>query len=104
MQFERERAAERPGRIREKRRGIRGGFSRPLSRGGEEYPQVCADPSDSSTLRREVRAFERVHGEYPRAVLRLFALNRDQALIDVPSGITVQHADESLLSASEPHT
>jgi predicted AAA+ superfamily ATPase len=44
---------------------------------GEELVQVCVDPSNESTLTRELRALGAAGEEYPRAARRLLVLDRD---------------------------
>lgn len=66
---------------------------------GEELVQVCADPSDQATLARELRALAAAGKEHPRAVRRLFVLDRDAVpRMDTP-GVQAQPAYEWLLSA-----
>jgi len=63
-----------------------------------ELIQVCADPSDASTLGRELRALEAAGAEHPRAAQRLLVLDRD-GLVNVPSSsVTVQTAYSWLLT------
>jgi hypothetical protein len=66
--------------------------------GGEELVQVCADPSASETLARELRALTEAASEHPRATRRLLVLDRDQALGVTAQGVVAQPAYEWLLA------
>ena len=71
-------------------------FARYLA-GGEELVQVCADPSATATLDRELRALEEAGEEYPDATRRLLVLTRDQVLTGTPPNVVMQPAYEWLL-------
>ena len=67
--------------------------------GGEELVQVCADPSASDTLARELRALTQAAREHPRATRRLLVLDRDALVRERTPGVEVQPAYEWLLTA-----
>jgi hypothetical protein len=68
---------------------------------GEELVQVCADPSDETTLARELRALTAAGNEFARAARRLLVLDRDSVpRLDTP-GVHVQPAYEWLLAAPD---
>jgi predicted AAA+ superfamily ATPase len=64
--------------------------------GGEELLQVCADPSEPDTLRRELGALAEAAREHPRARRRLLVLDRD-AVVRVNVDVRVEPAYEWLL-------
>ncbi|HEV2474667.1 MAG TPA: hypothetical protein VGS41_18470, partial [Chthonomonadales bacterium] len=51
--------------------------------------QVCADPSDSATLAREVRALLEAATQFPTAKCQLLTLFGDITLDKVPAAIEV---------------
>jgi predicted AAA+ superfamily ATPase len=66
--------------------------------GGEGLVQVCADPSDSATIARELRALEEAAREHRRAKRWLLVLTRDQVPAVTAPGVVVQPAYEWLLA------
>lgn len=66
--------------------------------GSMELIQVCADASDATTARRELRALVEARSLYPSAVPRLLTLNRDGAPSELPPGVVAQPAYEWMLS------
>ncbi len=66
--------------------------------GNEELIQVCTDISSNETREREVRALREAFGEYPHARQRLLLLDREQALHNELSEVTVQTVYEWLLT------
>jgi predicted AAA+ superfamily ATPase len=73
---------------------------RPLN-GAEELVQVCADPSASTTMDRELRALAQAARTEPRATRRLLVLTRDPALPIEADEISVQPAYEWLLDETD---
>lgn len=57
---------------------------------GETLIQVCADPGDANVLKRELRALEDAHSEFPRAERLLLVMTRDQALGVSAPGVRVE--------------
>ncbi len=66
--------------------------------GAEELVQVCADPSASVTMDRELRALTQAASTHPRATRRLLVMTQDQAIPLRETGVSVQPAYEWLLA------
>lgn len=70
-----------------------------LRTGEEELIQVCADPSSSDTLRREMRGLDVAAKDHPRAARRLLVLDRDATLVTRAAQVEAVPCYEWLLSA-----
>jgi hypothetical protein len=66
--------------------------------GGSQLLQVCADPSDSTTLERELRSLTAAARDHQRAAARLLVLDRDPVPGAKSAGIEVQPIYERLLA------
>ena len=63
--------------------------------GDEALIQVCANPDDTETLNREIRALLDAEKDYPGADLLLITL--DQPTVEIPGNVTVRTAGDWLL-------
>lgn len=63
--------------------------------GDEALIQVCANPDDTETLNREIRALLDAEKDYHGADLLLITL--DQPTVEIPGNITVRTAGDWLL-------
>jgi predicted AAA+ superfamily ATPase len=68
---------------------------------GEELVQVCADPSNESTLARELRALAAAGAEYPHAARTLLVLDRDSVPRLETRDMRAQPVYEWLLAAQD---
>lgn len=67
--------------------------------GPVELIQVCADPSASLVLEREIEALETAGRQYPRAIKRLLTLTQDGIPDALPEGVSAQPAYAWLLGS-----
>lgn len=68
------------------------------ARGGERLLiQVCADPRDPETFKREIRALEEAAADYPDAARLLLTLDRAQAAGELPPGVLAKTTYEWML-------